>query len=144
MTIKIYASRKGKEVLLAIGQAEDRQKRALYRAWHDVGDEVRVEVARLIVTGKRSGRIYTYKGKPHQASKAGEPPANRSGKLAKSVDYRVRHYKEMRLGESVEHAKMEDNWGRIKARPHIIKAIKNKAQDTVNIIQFALNREIKR
>ena len=144
MTIEIFASRKTKEVLIEIGQAEDRHKRALYRAWHYVGDEVTVEIARILVTGKRTGKMYRYKGRPHQASAEGEPPAKRSGKLSKSIEYRVRHYKEMRLGETVEHAKMEDNWGRIKARPHIIKAVKKKAQDTVNIIGEALNREIKR
>ena len=37
-----------------------------------------------ITTGARSGRIYKYNGRNYRASAPGEPPANRSGRLAGS------------------------------------------------------------
>lgn len=37
------------------------------------------------LVGERSGRIYIYEGREHQASAPGEPPAYRSGDLRKSI-----------------------------------------------------------
>jgi hypothetical protein len=39
---------------------------------------------RIITGGTRSGRMYTYDGRRIRASAPGEPPANRSGRLANS------------------------------------------------------------
>jgi hypothetical protein len=44
----------------------------------------------LILGGTRSGRMYMYNGRRYQASAPGEPPANRSGRLANSNDFVAR------------------------------------------------------
>jgi hypothetical protein len=51
------------------------------------GKKVTDALRQLIVGGKRSGRMYCYNGKQYQASAPGEPPANRSGRLANSNAY---------------------------------------------------------
>jgi HK97 gp10 family phage protein len=43
------------------------------------------EMRRLIIEEGKTGRIYG----SHQASAPGEPPANQSGELAKSISYKV-------------------------------------------------------
>lgn len=39
------------------------------------------------LTGPRTGRIYIIKGRPHQASAPGEPPASLTGKLRQSITH---------------------------------------------------------
>jgi len=41
--------------------------------------------ARRSLTGPRSGRVYRLGGRPHRASAPGEPPADRSGRLMRSL-----------------------------------------------------------
>jgi hypothetical protein len=146
MTITFKATRKTKQVLIGIDNLLDRNKKALKDAWFDVGKEVVRETQKILTTGPRTGKWYTYKGKPYQASAEGEAPARRSGKLAFDADYKIKSWQEMTVGESLPYAKMEnkEGYGRIKSRPHIIVAVNNKKQETVNIIQDALDREIKR
>jgi hypothetical protein len=59
-------------------------------AFSSHGKKVTDALQRLIIGGKRSGRMYTYNGRVYQASAPGEPPANRSGKLANSNAYTAR------------------------------------------------------
>lgn len=88
------------------------------------GNEVVREVRRLIGTGSRSGRIYTYRGRPHQASAPGEPPAKRSGRLLGSSSYVVRGSRQMEVGESVEYALyLEEGTVKMAPRPHLIRAV---------------------
>lgn len=46
---------------------------------------VEAEARRLILETRKSGRIYNRRGKKHQASAPGEPPASDTGKLVKSI-----------------------------------------------------------
>lgn len=52
------------------------------------GEEVRQELARIIYTGSRSGRVYYYKGVAHTASAPGEVPSNISGRLINGNKYK--------------------------------------------------------
>jgi hypothetical protein len=42
---------------------------------------------KMITDGKRTGKVYHYKGQTYTAASFGEPPANRTGKLAHSFNY---------------------------------------------------------
>lgn len=143
MTAEIKINRKTKEVLISIGKHPYYHRAGLKMALHDIGVDVRRETRRLIRTGSRTGRIYTFRGRPHQASAPGEPPANRSGKLSKSVGFRVRNHAEMVVGESAEYAKfLEDGTRKMDPRPHLIVAVRNKAQDAVNTITENVERQV--
>lgn len=54
--------------------------------------------------GKKSGRMYTYRGRPHRASAPGEFPANMSGALKESISS-TSNYKEAVIGSNVEYSK---------------------------------------
>jgi len=54
------------------------------------GKEVKDELIKVVTTGPRTGRFYTYRGRKYQASSLGEPPAKRSGRLSESFFYRSR------------------------------------------------------
>jgi len=51
---------------------------------------------KTIKTGSRSGRVYTFRGQKYTASAPGEPPANRTGKLANSFGFQF-NYDEMNV-----------------------------------------------
>ena len=51
------------------------------------GQYVCEKLQNKIESGERHGRVYSYKGTKYTASAPGEPPANRSGKLAKSFGH---------------------------------------------------------
>lgn len=54
------------------------------------GKEVKTQLEKVVTTGPRSGRVYSYRGRKYRASAPGEPPAKRSGMLAKSFRYTSR------------------------------------------------------
>lgn len=136
MEIKLHP--KSKEVLIGIDSLGKDLELALKGALHEIGIEVRREDRKLIRSSKKTGRRYG----SHRASAPGEAPANRTGKLAKSVNFHVRNHQEMSIGESASYASfLENGTKRIKPRPHLIAAINNKAGVTYNIIKNAMGNQ---
>lgn len=98
--------------------------KALNDAWNNAGDIVSKELVRILTTGPRTGRVYTIRGRKHQASAPGEAPAKLSGALANSVGYKVTSWHTMQVGEDEEYAKfLEDGTGRMRPRPHLTVAV---------------------
>jgi hypothetical protein len=146
MSATIKATRRTKQVVIDVTKLEGTNKRGLERALQEIGPEIVRETRRLIETGAKTGRVYRFRGRPHQASAPGEAPANRSGRLARSGDFKVRNWQEMTVGETADYAGFLENGtrGRMAPRPHLIAAVNNKAQDTVNAILESVDREVKR
>ena len=144
MTVTIKVTKRTKEVLIGISNIKRTHRRGLENALHEIGADVIRETARLIKNGPKTGRIYNFRGARHQASAPGEAPANRTGRLARSGDYRVRNWQEMTVGETAEYAGyLEDGTrGRIAPRPHLIRAVNNRARDTVITILDNIKQEI--
>jgi hypothetical protein len=65
-------------------------RKNIKKAFHNYGSDITKELKRVIETGPRTGRVYIVKGIAHQASAPGEPPANQTGKLADSFNYKAR------------------------------------------------------
>jgi len=132
------------EILISIENLDKTTKRALYNSLQEIGSAVTKEEKRLITTGTRTGRIYKYKGRKYQASSPKEPPANRSGRLARSTRFKVRNHMEMTFGQTAKYAKwIEDGTRRIAPRQQLIKAVRNEHQDSVNTIIRNIKRETK-
>ncbi len=106
---------------------------AINEAHEKAGIVIKNELVRGLTTGKRSGRIYTIRGKKHQASAAGEMPAKLSGKLAASVDYKTRN-KVLVIGEGAGYAAyLELGTSKMAARPHLRKVVD---KNMVKVRQF--------
>ena len=136
MTIKVSVHKKSKSVLLDVPRQTRKRKKGIGHALHEIGVLVGRENKKIITTGKRTGRTYTIRGKRHVASAPGEAPANRTGRLVKSYDYKVSGWHTMKVGEEAPYAKfLEDGTrpmgGRMGARQHLIKAVNNKSGDSV-------------
>jgi len=144
MTAVIKATKRTQEVLIGVPKHMMKHRAGLESALYDIGSEVVRETERLIINGPKTGRVYSFRGARHQASAPGEPPANRTGRLARSGDYIVRNWQEMTVGETAEYAGFLENGTRkrIAPRPHLIRAVNNQAQNTVNAILDNVQREI--
>jgi len=136
--IEIKVDRRSQEVLLKIPKLKKIQPENIEQALKDIGDEVVDETRRLIKRGNKTGRIYNFRGRRHQASAPAEEPADRTGRLRRSSNYNVRNQQQMSIGESVDYALfLEKGTRRMKPRPHIISAIHNKAGITYSILEKA-------
>lgn len=116
--------------ILKILIAERATNLALTAAWKEVGTLLTNKLQYMIRNGPRTGRVYTFRGRKHQASAPGEVPANRTGKLAKSVKYKATGHHTLVFGEEAEYAGWLENGthnkgGGIKMapRPHLQVAV---------------------
>lgn len=97
---------------------------ALTAAWKEVGTLVTNKLRYIIRNGPRTGRVYTFRGRKHQASAPGEAPANRTGRLANSVGYEASGHHTLRVGEEAEYAAfLERGTRKMGRRPHLEVAV---------------------
>ncbi len=133
--MEIKVDKRSREILLKIPGIADDIKRNLINALNEIGSEVIKEDKRLIRSKNKTGRIYKFRGRDHQASAPGEAPAMMTGRLLRSANYRTRNHQEMSVGESSDYAAFLENGTRkMSPRPHLIRAINNKAGVTYNIL----------
>ena len=82
MSVKISLNEKSRKYTENIKNEKIDHRHNILRALNIHGDFVCKKLQEKIETGERHGKVYSYKGKKYTASAPGEPPANRSGKLA--------------------------------------------------------------
>ena len=139
--ISIHEADTNAKFLLKVLIAERATNVALTAAWKEVGTLLVNKLQYMIRNGPRTGRVYTFRGRKHQASAPGEVPANRTGKLAKSVRYEATGHHTLKFGEDAEYAGWLENGthnkgGGIKMapRPHLQVAVtemQTKTMDTL-------------
>lgn len=113
---------------------------ALTAGWQESGKLVVNELVRILTTGPRTGRVYTIRGKKHQASAPGEPPAKLTGRLAKSAGYRAVGPEYMQVGEEAFYAGwLEQGTSRMAERPHLRVAVDRTSTDVMNTLIRYLN-----
>ena len=135
MTIRIKPIKSTKRVLIAMSREVHQHRQGIENGLHVIGDIVGRRVGELIVQGPKTGRVYRIRGRDHQASAPGEAPANLTGRLAKSYNYDVHGPFQMTVGESAPYAGfLEDGTGKMKPRPHMIRAITETQGDAVRVL----------
>jgi HK97 gp10 family phage protein len=139
MTIRIKEDKDNKVTFAIIDDLGGNTEISLRHALIEIGQDGRREIRRLIRTGPKTGR--TYAG--HRASAPDEAPAERTGKLSKSISYRTRGVQQVTIGDTVDYGLwLEDGTRRMKPRPHVSKAIENKAKDTLQSFVSHTNRKV--
>lgn len=104
----------------------DLAPRAMKRALYDIGQDMYKEIRRLIKEGPKTGRKYRVRGRTHTASAPGQPPANWTGKLRRSVSFKVRRT-EVEYGYKQYYGKfLEKGTPKMKPRPGLRITYKNK------------------
>lgn len=150
MSITITTTRETDHILLDIGRHSIKHQKALRLALNEIGSDLVNRVVKYIFNPPKTGRIYIFRGRRHQASAPGESPANRTGRLARSIDYKVRSYSEMVFGAKafyggfLEHGTKNENGStRIAPRPYLIRAFNSVKRDLVRAILENIDRELK-
>ena len=108
-----------------------RHEQNIHEGLVEHGKEVTVSLSRVITTGSRTGRVYRFRGRSHTAAADGEPPANRSGKMAKSFVYRA-STKQLMVGNEAFSRKgapypsyLEEGTSRMGAKPYFVNTIES-------------------
>ena len=120
---------------LAFGGELKKHRKNILRAEQKHGARCVEELEKVITTGTRSGKTYSYKGTKYTASAPGEPPANRSGRLASSFGFH-RTIQELHIynkAVSDDGAPypwfLEEGTGKMKPRPYFLKTINKLGQE---------------
>lgn len=103
MTFRVKQSPEAHRAFIGIDNLTEKHKKAIRHALFDVGIKSKYETIKAIKTGKKTGRLYKYGNKVHRSSAKGEAPANRTGNLARNVDYSVTGFTETMFGYTEEY-----------------------------------------
>lgn len=144
MTVEMKAARRNSRVYKDVGKIPGGTARAIRQTWFRLGKDLRHEANKEILRTPKSGKVYMIKGprgvRRHVASKPGETHANLTGKLRKSLSWKVRGTTQMSFGYgfSVAAGKeapeydfiIEFGDAKIKARPSLLNAIRKTNRNT--------------
>lgn len=136
--IDIIPDYKNKKIEFRLKNTTPFMLKAIRTALFEIGAENTQMMKRFIYAPPKTGRIYRYKNRWHQASAPGQSPANRSGFLARSISYHVRDYHEVELYSTAKYADALEYGtkdGRIKPRPYFIRTVKKKERDNYRSLQ---------
>lgn len=129
--IEIKGTSDNERAYKSLNEIEIRTKLGITKAFFSLGKSLRKDARKFIEEPPKTGRIYNIRLKGrrrrHQASAAGESPANISGALKNSVDYLAGSASELQFGAGGSNVKyaaaLELGTSRIKKRPYLIRAI---------------------
>lgn len=132
----IEANQNNQAVIFGLAESPERAEIGARRGFHANGIKMVGHNRRLIRKGPKTGKLYRIPGRKrkHRASAAGEPPANLSGALARSIGYEIFGNNEMAFGSrsdsdskgGVAYGGWLDGGtkdGRIKPRPHVSRTV---------------------
>lgn len=125
---------------IVTGRLKFRHSIHIAKALKTHGDEVTKELQKVVTTGTRSGRVYSYRGRKYTASAPGEPPARRSGKLSKGFESKARLW-ELIIGNKTYSKKgapytkyLEEGTKKMEARPYFLI--------TINKLHYRLEKDL--
>jgi HK97 gp10 family phage protein len=103
--------------------ALDNMFRAAEKAVNDSANNVAKEMKKSIITGSKSGRQYFIKGRRHQSSAPGQPPANSTGQLVRSIKVKKTNNGQEVTIDAEYAAFLEYGTSRMRPRPFIMPAL---------------------
>jgi HK97 gp10 family phage protein len=103
--------------------ALDNMFRAAEQAVNDSANNVAKEMKKSILTGSKSGRQYFIKGRRHQSSAPGQPPANSTGQLVRSIKVKKTNNGQEVTIDAEYAAFLEYGTSRMRPRPFIMPAL---------------------
>lgn len=145
MTIKISMTSRSRKNNYTALKADRIFKIGLRKALFDIGLDATRESIDIINNSGRTGRIYNIRGNPHTASAPGEAPANRTGRLKKSMNYRVRDISEVEWGSLIPYGEfLEKGTRRMAKRPFLTPIFESRGSHHAQLLLKWVQDEIKR
>lgn len=141
MVVKV--SVKGNRVFIKnVERYRRRQGKQLSQALHASALVVQNEARKLVLKGPKTGKIYPRGKRTHQASAPGEPPASDTGTLVRNILAEMDWKKlSARVIAKTKYSRfLEYGTRRMKARPFLSPALKNKTKQIVQIFQASLRK----
>lgn len=104
--IAFEADGANEEIFRELGQIHGDMRRAIRKAWFALGKDLKKEANTEILRKPRAGRKYFIRGpsgrrRRHVASLPGETHANRTGKLRRSLSWKVHGHESMDFGYGI-------------------------------------------
>lgn len=138
-----------------------KSKKVIRASWFALGRDLKNEANKEILRKPKGGKTYIIRTKSgrhkrHVASAPGESHANLTGKLRRSISWKIHGYQRMDFGygfatTSGNRAPKYDHWiedgtrdGRIKPRPSIENAVNKVKNNTNDHFQKQMLKEFKR
>lgn len=145
MSITIRDDYKNRKIIFTIEDAPRRVRKGARNALNEIGSENTRFCRRVIKKPPKTGRFYRFRGRRHQASSPGQPPANRSGDLMRSVHFRTYSWNRMEFGDGMPYGKhLEDGTKKMARRPHVLATVKQKRRDNYNTLEQGVYKAINR
>ena len=141
--IRIKEDRKNKRTVATIDKAKLRFRRGIKNALHDIGSENVRHLRGLIRKKDKTGRLYFFRGRIHQASSPGQAPASMTGRLARTAGYKVRGVYQVEFGDKAPYGKfLEEGTKRMAPRPHVERTVREKERDNFRSLADQTHQEI--
>jgi HK97 gp10 family phage protein len=134
-----------RKILLSLANIKDTTETGIRRGLYRIGKRNIKDVRDGIKNPPKTGRYYKYKGRRKRASAPGEFPANRSGTLRRSTDFKVQGAKRMQMTAGAFYAPfLEDGTKNMRPREFLIRVIKENEKVNWNQMQESMKEELMR
>ena len=160
--ISIKSDRKNMRSFISIDNAIPKIRKGIRAELSIIGRENAKYARALIKKPPKTGKFYKidgflarahkygitkytrYDGTIHRASAIGEPPADRTGELRKSISYRTYGWERMEFGDKVFYGKfLEEGTKYTHPREHLKRTVRVKERDNFKGLQEVVKRIIK-
>lgn len=124
----VTASAGNRRVEIAMRGLENAGRRGIRQGFYELGKDLVKQARQNIIKGPKTGVVYKVRGRRrrHRASAAGQPPANLTGTLQKSVGFQLQGSHEMEFGyrDSAPYGVfLEGGTRNMEPRPNLIKVV---------------------
>lgn len=151
MALALKVDAKGRRSLIKLDRLQSDTETAIRNALYKVGRDLKSDLKEGMLKKPKSGRVYRIRRgrtiRRHQASADGEIPASLSGRLRKSVGYKVRGADQLEFGANTPYARILEVGGRAGRNRSAPIAARNYLKQTIDKnnrnIRSALERNIK-
>lgn len=146
VSIGLKIDPENRRVIAQINNLSQKTNQSIRRGLYFVGKDLTKTAKQSIIKGPKTGRVYKISGRrrKHRASAPGEPPANLTGKLQKSVNFIVRGFKQMEFGagnRNVNYAGfLELGTKKMRKRTFLIRAINKRQKETRNYLENEIKK----
>jgi len=156
MSVNMVADYKNKKVYAQIDRLERQSRRAVRQGFFRLGNDLKETSRRLIIDPPKTGRLYRISGRKrkHRASAPGQPPANMTGSLQRSISFKIKGAESMEFGSNPQKSdsakktwlyarRLEVGDARIARRPYLEPSVRKNARNGRKHFESELRKELK-
>ncbi|HDY66295.1 hypothetical protein LCGC14_2350720 [marine sediment metagenome] len=137
MTFSFKPHSNNRKIELQIEGLKKSTRKGIRKAFYFIGKDLVADARKSILDKNKSGIVYTIfkNGRRfnHVSSAPGQAPANLTGDLRKSVDFKVHGIDRLEFGADTPYAKaleLGNPAGNLEKRPYLIAAIQKNEKNT--------------